>query len=264
MDRAILSALTASVASARPDLVVVSGDLTQRARREEFKDASTFLDGLPMPRLVVPGNHDVPLYNVFARALRPLARYKRYISDDLEPCYADDEIAVVGVNTARSLTFKGGRINREQADRSCARLAKSGPAVTRIIVTHHPFDAPDVDRSHGLLGRARMAMAKFAEHGIDLILSGHLHISRISESAARYEVFGHSLLLIQAGTAASMRRRGEVNSYNIIRIDRPRLSIEYLNWNNDRGAFIVAEIVEFRHSPDGWLQTVDKRTAGGL
>ena len=250
----MLPALTASVAAAKPDLVVVSGDLTQRARRQEFKDARQFLDGLPIPQIVVPGNHDVPLYNVFARALWSLERYKRYIREDLEPYYADGEIAVAGINTARSLTFKDGRINRDQADRSCARLAESGPGVTRIIVTHHPFDVPDIDGGHGILGRARMAMAKFADHGVDLILSGHLHISRISESAARYEVLGHSLLMIQAGTAASTRRREEVNSYNIIRIERPRVSIECFDWNNDRSAFTIAKIVEFRHSLDGWLQ----------
>ncbi|HLN07977.1 MAG TPA: metallophosphoesterase family protein, partial [Xanthobacteraceae bacterium] len=200
LDRATVPPLIAAIAAAKPDIVVVSGDLTQRAHRQEFADARAFLADLPSPQIVVPGNHDVPLYNVVARMLRPLARYRRCISGDLEPFYADDEIAVLGVNTARSLTFKNGRINRQQVDRSCARFAPCGPGVTRIIVTHHPFDVPATGDTHGLLGRAGMAMAAFARHGVDLILSGHLHVSRVSDSVARYKVAGRTLLVIQAGT----------------------------------------------------------------
>ncbi|MGA2129927.1 MAG: metallophosphoesterase family protein, partial [Xanthobacteraceae bacterium] len=206
LDRAIPPALIAAVDAARPDVVVVSGDLTQRARRQEFADAGRFLDDLPAPRIVVPGNHDVPLYNVVSRLLKPLARYQRYITEDLEPFYADDEIAVLGINTSRSLTLKNGRINRQQVARSLARLARCGAGVTRIIVTHHPFDVPDTGDTHGLVGRAAMAMAAFSEHGVDLILSGHLHVSRVSDSVARYKVAGRALLVIQAGTATSTRR----------------------------------------------------------
>ena len=110
------------VAQLKPDLVVVSGDLTQRARIEQFKEARRFLDSLPSPQIVVPGNHDVPLYDVLSRFARPLARYRRYITEDLEPFYADDEIAVLGLNTARSLTIKGGRINEAQFARARGRL----------------------------------------------------------------------------------------------------------------------------------------------
>jgi len=263
LDRATLPALIAAVDVAKPDVVVVSGDLTQRARRKEFEDARKFLDDLPSPQIVVPGNHDVPLYNIVARTLRPLARYQRYISDDLEPFYADDEIAVLGINTARSLTFKNGRINRQQVVRSCARLAKCRAGVTRIIVTHHPFDVPDASDTRGLLGRAQMAMAAFAHHGVDLILSGHLHVSRTSESTARYKVSGHSLLVIQAGTATSTRHRGEVNSCNIVRIDRPRVSVECLTWNSERGSFAVSAIDGFMHTPDGWIRITSKSLVGG-
>jgi len=254
LDRAILPALIAAVDAARPDVVVVSGDLTQRARRQEFADAGRFLDDLPSPRIVVPGNHDVPLYNVVSRLLKPLARYQRYISGDLEPFYADDEIAVLGINTSRSLTLKNGRINRRQVARSCARLAPCGAGVTRIIVTHHPFDVPDTGDTHGLVGRAAMAMAAFAEHGVDLILSGHLHVSRVSDSVARYKVAGRALLVIQAGTATSTRRRGEVNSFNIVRIDHPHVSVECLNWNAGRGSFAVAATDRFHRAADGWMR----------
>ena len=123
-----------------PDLVAVSGDLTQRARSHQFKEARAFLDRLPKPQIVVPGNHDVPLHNVFARFVQPLRKYRRYITDDLRPFYHDEEIAVLGVNTARSLTIKGGRINEEQVAWMRERLFACDPGTVKAVVTHHPFD----------------------------------------------------------------------------------------------------------------------------
>jgi predicted phosphohydrolase len=125
IDRATVQALIATVTEARPDIVVVSGDLTQRAKGSEFQEARQFLEALPSPQIVVPGNHDVPLYNVLARALKPLRNYQRYISKELEPFYCDDEIAIVGINTARSLTFKGGRISRPKRAARIARASSS-------------------------------------------------------------------------------------------------------------------------------------------
>src|SRR5712692_261502 len=113
----MLAPLTTLVRQKTPDVVAVSGDLTQRARTREFQEARRFLDALPSPQIVVPGNHDVPLHNLYARFLRRLDKYRRYITDDLDPYYADQEIAILGVNTARSLTIQGGRIGREQVAR---------------------------------------------------------------------------------------------------------------------------------------------------
>jgi 3',5'-cyclic AMP phosphodiesterase CpdA len=117
VDYAIAGRVLDKVGELAPDLVVVSGDLTQRAKSAEFIEAKKFLDALPHPQIVVPGNHDVPLYNVFARFVTPLEKYRKYITDDLAPWYSDREMAVAGVNTARSLTIKGGRINEEQIER---------------------------------------------------------------------------------------------------------------------------------------------------
>src|SRR5882724_10264204 len=114
VDERLVEPLIAAVTEIDPDLVAVSGDLTQRARSHQFREARAFLDALPQPQIVVPGNHDVPLHNVFTRFVRPLDKYKGYITDDLQPVYQDNEIVVVGVNTARSLTIKGGRINENQ------------------------------------------------------------------------------------------------------------------------------------------------------
>src|ERR1700687_1078726 len=198
IEPATVQALILTVTEARPDVVVVSGDFTQRAKEREFQEDRQFLRALPSPQIVVPGNHDVPFYNVIARALKPLRNYQRYITKDLEPFYSDDEIAIIGINTARSLTFKNGRVNRQQVARSCARLEACGENRTRVIVSHHPFDLPETHELHGLVGRAHMAMASFVLCRVDLILSGHLHISHTSESAPRYKIPGHSALVIHA------------------------------------------------------------------
>jgi len=252
IEPATVQALIATVTEGRPDIVVISGDLTQRAKEHEFQEARQFLDALPSPQIVVPGNHDVPLYNVLARALKPLRNYQRYITKDLEPFYSDDEIAIVGINTARSLSFKNGRINRQQVARSCARLEACGENRTRIIVSHHPFDLPETHEVHGLVGRAHMAMAGFALCRIDLILSGHLHISSSSESAARYKIPGHSALLIHAGTVTSTRARGELNSFNIIQVDHSSVSIQCLTWNRERSSFFPSVTAQFQRTPAGW------------
>src|SRR5438270_5236116 len=114
VDIAIVEPLIETIRGLNPDLVAVSGDLTQRARSAEFKQARAFLDALPSPQIVVPGNHDVPLHNVFARFVTPFEKYRRWVNDTLEPVYEDDEMIVMGINTARSLTIKDGRVNRTQ------------------------------------------------------------------------------------------------------------------------------------------------------
>ena len=252
IEPATVQALIATVTGANPDIVVVSGDLTQRAKEREFKEARQFLDALPSPQIVVPGNHDVPLYNVLARALRPLRDYQRYISKELEPLYCDGEVAIIGVNTARALTFKNGRINQQQVARSCARLETCGENRTRIVVSHHPFDLPETHEVRGLVGRAHMAMAGFARCNIDLILSGHLHISGTSESAARYKIPGHSALVIHAGTATSTRARGEINSFNIVKVDRSSVAVQCLIWNRERSSFVPSVTAQFQRTSAGW------------
>ena len=116
LDPRMVAPLVAAVDAVGPDLVAVSGDLTQRARRGQFADAHAFLAALRFPRLVVPGNHDVPLYDIATRFLRPLARYRRFIANDVEPIFADEEIIAIGLNSARSLTFGRGRLNELQID----------------------------------------------------------------------------------------------------------------------------------------------------
>ena len=236
-----------------PDLLVVSGDLTQRARRKQFREAREFLDLFSMPKIVVPGNHDVPLYNVFNRFARPLRNYKTHISKDLEPFYSDDEIAVIGINTARSLAFKGGRVNDRQVETILRRLDPLNEQIMKIVVTHHPFDLPGgFDEDH-IVGRADEQMPKIVKCGADVFLSGHLHVSGITNSAHRYRLdSGRSALVIQAGTAASNRGRGEANSFNLIEVDRPFLEVRRYECSVPPNGFMLATSERFTQTEWGW------------
>ena len=124
-DPEIVAGLLASVERAKPDVVVVSGDLTQRAKKRQFRAARAFLRELPkVPQIVVPGNHDVSTTNLFERAIRPLARYRRYITEDMNPFYEDDEVAIAGLNTVRIAAVKDGRLNLGQVRIACEQLGE--------------------------------------------------------------------------------------------------------------------------------------------
>lgn len=254
VDEAIVKPLIRAISGIKPDLIAVSGDLTQRARTREFEAARAFLDSLPQPQIVVPGNHDIPLHNVLSRFARPLDRYRHYITSDLRPFYADEEITVLGVNTARSLTIKGGRINRTQVEWLREKLCAFGDGIIKIVVTHHPFNVPEGYDQRDLVGRARMALGALAECGADVFLAGHLHVSRAGHTAARYEAGGRRALVVQAGTAASTRGRGEVNSFNVVHLRHPDISIERFEWQSAREIFLSSVIEQFRRGSDGWLR----------
>src|SRR5262249_45680896 len=160
----------------------------QRARTRQFKEARSFLNSIPLPQIVVPGNHDISAHNLYNRFLRPLDKYRRYITSDLLPFFADEEVAIIGVNTARSLVVKGGRINRKQSAHIRERMAPLSDEVTKIVVTHHPFDLPPGYRDTHLVGRARLAMELLATSGIDLFLAGHIHAGHTGRAAERYKL----------------------------------------------------------------------------
>lgn len=255
VDHALVAPLIEVILKVRPHLLVVSGDFTQRARTAEFLEARAFLDQLPFPRLVVPGNHDIPLRDLLARFLRPLVKYRRHISEDLAPFFEDEEIAVAGVNTARSLTTKYGRINAGQIATLVGRFQRCGPRVTKVVVTHHPFDLPpDYADRRQLVGRSASAMQAMAGCGVDVLLSGHLHLTHTTLSAQRYQIAGHSALVVQAGTAISTRGRGEANSFNILRIEPGQIEVERILWNPATGGFATGGSASFGRGRDGWRQ----------
>jgi len=254
IDPAVLDPLARAVADARPDLVVVSGDLTQRARRSQFREAAEYLARLPRPQIVVPGNHDVPLYDVARRFLAPLARFHRYVHDEPFPAHVDDTLAVVGVNTARSLVFKGGRINREQVAALAARFDKLPANRVRVVVSHHPFEQGPHASEEDRVGRADMALRAFTDCRVDLFLSGHLHRSHAARTE-RVREGGYTALVVHAGTASSTRGRGEANAFNVLRTDGRWLELVTQVFDPASGAFSAEPARVFHRDPaDGWSE----------
>jgi 3',5'-cyclic AMP phosphodiesterase CpdA len=237
-DDRLVAAVEEWVDEAKPDLVVISGDFTQRAKTEQFKQACQFLERLRAAGhevLGVPGNHDVPLYDVLRRFLSPLTRYRRFIDDTLCPYLELSGAAVLGINTARSLTFKDGRINEEQIAFIRESFARTRPDTARILVTHHPMFALPVGDGPQLgeaVGRQEMALRVVAEAGVDMLLAGHNH--RASTHHARDLVTDAGpALVIQAGTATSTRLRDEEQSFNLIEVGKGEATVAVQAWDGD-------------------------------
>ena len=235
-DPRIAATLLAELNALQPALVAISGDLTQRARATQFREARAWLDQLTVPYLVVPGNHDIPLYDVVRRLFLPRDRYREYISSDLAPIYADDQLAVCGIDTTKSLTVKDGHISREQAERVAAQLA---PYTNhwRVVVAHHPFE-------HST-GGAR-AIPLFEAAGVDLVLTGHLHLRHLTDVAGRNPQ--HTMIAVHAGTCMSKRLRGEPNGYNQLAFDGEHVTITHREWLADH--FVDVGTKQYRRTAD--------------
>jgi 3',5'-cyclic AMP phosphodiesterase CpdA len=229
-DPPVAEALLAELSARAPQLVAVSGDVTQRARSREFRAARAFLDRLPGAVLVVPGNHDVPLFDVVSRFARPLRNYRRHLTPELAPFFHGEDLAVLGVNTARSWTFKNGRISWAQIEQIRARFAPLPERVFKVVVTHHPFIPAPGDPDPIVVGRGFHALQAAEAAGVDLLLAGHLHRSFASDVRAHHLSIRRSMLVAQAGTAISLRTRDEPNTYNWITLEAPHLTIEVRGW----------------------------------
>ena len=255
-DLTVVERLIKSINELGADILIVSGDLTQRAKTKEFVAARDMLDRLPQPQIVVPGNHDVPMYNIYHRFAEPLTRYKKHITDDLSPFFSDDELAVAGVNTTRSLTVKSGRINAEQVAEIRLKMKDLPERMLKVVVTHHPFDVPEGVNADDIVGRAKKAMPLIAASGAYVFLAGHLHVSHIGNSARRYKLDdGYSALIIQAGTAASTRERGEENSFNFLEYEYPFLTVTRYQCSIPTEGFRLAKSERFSHDAHGWSRT---------
>jgi 3',5'-cyclic AMP phosphodiesterase CpdA len=251
VDSRVCEGLLADLGARPPSLVAISGDLTQRARRREFAAARAFLDRLPAPSLAVPGNHDVPLYDVARRFASPFARYRHYVSRDLDPLFVDEEIAVLGINTARSLTFKGGRISMDQITEVRRRLCAVPVDRFKVVVTHHQFLLPPGDIENVLVGRAPLALHALESCGVELLLAGHLHASYTGDVRAAHATVRRSMIVAQAGTAISTRGRGEANSYNLIEVDAARLAVTVREWNGE--TFVATRRTDYLKRGHEWL-----------
>lgn len=253
----IVTATEAWLQERQPDLIIISGDFTQRARVDQFRQASAYLNRLRaagFQTLVVPGNHDIPLYDVFRRFAAPLDRYKQYIDNNLAPWFENDAVAVLGINTARSLTIKDGRINHDQIAMIHDRFATVAPSKTRILVTHHPLYAMPIGEGGELseaVGRHRDAVKAVCEAGVHLALAGHFHRT-YAESARKMVENAGSSLVMQAGTATSTRlRNSELQSFNWIHAHRnDEVELQVIAW--DGSGFRRGNHERFTYGEDGW------------
>jgi 3',5'-cyclic AMP phosphodiesterase CpdA len=238
----------------KPDLVVISGDFTQRARTEQFRDACEFLEGLRdggHEVLAVPGNHDVPLYDVLRRFLSPLARYRRFIDDSLCPFVELSGVAVLGINTARSLTFKDGRISKSQVHFIRETFSHTPAESFRILVTHHPLFAlevaGEVDRA---IGRQELALDAIEDSGVDMLLAGHNHHAS-SQDASDLVTRTGGVLVVQAGTATSTRVREQEQSFNTIDIAAGNATITVNGWDGE--GFKATDARRYEWKEGKWL-----------
>ena len=252
-DPVLVEAVERRIDEEKPELVVISGDFTQRARTDQFKEACRFLERLKDAGhevLGVPGNHDVPLYDVLRRFLSPLTRYRRYIDETLCPFQEIKGAAVLGINTARSLTFKDGRISHEQMDFIRRTFDRAGN-VPRILVTHHPlFALPvrDGEEPADAVGRQDLALDAIADAGVDILLAGHIH--KASAEARDLATRAGGALVIQAGTATSTRLREEAQSFNRIDVEGDRVTLIVQTWNGRE--FVSGDEQTYAREGDHW------------
>lgn len=239
----VVDALLALAHDRKPDLVVMSGDITQRARRAQFDAARRFVERLPpAPLLAIPGNHDIPLFNLAARALWPYAGFRRVFGDDPAPVHVSDSLLVIGVNTTRACRHIDGEVSAAQIETVAARLRSAQAAQLRVVVTHQPLQVPDACDAHNLLHGHEPALRRWAAAGADIVMGGHIHLPYVLAVHERYSDLERRTWCVQAGTSVSSRTRREApNSVNLLRHDAEGRQCTIERWDYDgRGSFVCA------------------------
>lgn len=230
----------------RPDVIVASGDFTQRAKREQFAEAKAFLEKLPdVPKVVVPGNHDVPLYRVTERMVKPHALYCEFISRELNTVLKLDDVVIVGLDsTAPRSAITNGRLRRDQLEFCRQAFADAPEHAARIVVAHHHFaPAPDYERDQ-TMPKARRAINEFVDLGVEMILGGHLHRAYVGNSLDIYpgNHRDRGIIIVQCGTTTSRRGRGrerEKNTFNLLSIGPDSFDVTHYMYfdENEPGHF---------------------------
>ena len=251
-DPPVVAGLREELRRLRPSLVAVSGDLTQRARTRQFAAAAGFLASLRAPVLAVPGNHDLPLFDLATRLASPFGRYRRFIASQLSPFHNDAELAVLGLTSARWYRFKEGVISGSQLDSIRDGFAAAAPGALRVLVSHHPFVLMPSDEDVSVVRNGVETLQVAEQAGVDLILTGHLHQARVTDARDAHTSLKRGMLIAQAGTSVSVRRRPEANTYHLIAADGPGLSIETRIWTG--AGFACRDRLDYERREDGWAR----------
>ena len=242
---AVVEALVQLAAEQQPALVVLSGDITQRARPAQFSAARAFVDRLGAPVLAVPGNHDIPLFDLWARLSAPYARYAAAFGAEHEPLHRSDKLLAVGVNTTRAWRHKHGEVSGQQIQRVAQALEGASAEQLRVVVVHQPAAVVRAqDAMHRLRGHDA-ALRRWALAGADLVLGGHIHLPYI----APIQGLARPLWAVQAGTAVSSRvRPGVPQSVNLLRWDAGAGACRIERWDHSaaEGRFACATTTEVR------------------
>jgi len=237
------TALAATLATLSPDAVILSGDLTQRARPSQFAAARQFIATCPAPLLAIPGNHDIPLFNLPLRLLAPWRNWTQGLALPLEGDITTPRALIAGINTANPHVWKDGRIRPAQLDRLAALFARAGDR-HRIVALHHPPEPPNSEAPS--LADAAQAVAAFADMGVDMLLSGHLHFTHIAPLTA-----APSILSVQAGTCLSTRTRKDGNAFSMIDLTEDGATITHFRATPD-GSFQPDAAVSWARTQAGW------------
>lgn len=243
----VVEALESHVREQGADLLVLSGDITQRARRAQFDAAQAFvrrLEGYGIPQsLVIPGNHDLPLHNLLARFLSPYHNYRRYFGAELEPAFENDELLVIGLNTTHPRRRKDGRVTDAQVRAVCTQLRRCDPAKLRIVVAHQPFGSIVPSDLRNLQHGAQAALTRWAEAGLDIVMGGHIHLPYVLPLTGQYPELAREIWTVQAGTALSSRLRGRLpNSFNRLHLGKAQdkqVWVERWDYHPPAGRFVL-------------------------
>jgi 3',5'-cyclic AMP phosphodiesterase CpdA len=229
----VVAALLEFARQLRPDVIVLSGDITQRARRQQFAAAADFVAQLPQAHvLAIPGNHDIPLFNIVARAFAPYANFRRVFGANLEPLCDGEHMLVIGVNTTRPQRHKDGEVSTEQIDSVASRLRLARPQQLRVVVVHQPVHVIRTEDLTNLLHGHERAVTTWSAAGADLILGGHIHLPYVRPLADHFADLPRRIWAVQAGTAVSHRvRSGAPNSVNVIRHGAKQVTCEIERWD---------------------------------
>ena len=219
----VMQALSRLAKDHKPDVLVLSGDITQRARTAEFAQARAFCDSLGIARLLaIPGNHDIPLFNPLQRLFTPYGRYLAAFGPELEPVVSTPLLHVIGVKTTRRRRHKNGEVSAAQTARVVAELGRAKPAQLRIVVVHQPVHVMHSEDQHDRLRGWEPAVHAWSEAGADIVMGGHIHLPSLCDLSARLSGLKRRLWCVQAGTALSTRvRAGNPNSVNLLRYQGP-------------------------------------------